>query len=827
MQRLLLLFLVGILVCCACQITAADTQAGIIAKRMELGKNKPFTSIVPRSNEPTGYINVLRVWPESNEMRIAIAALQGIVNREKPQLYIGIDKPLRWLEYYGGMITIEPTERDIFKIFEKFKDSVKGIVVYDYSLDALANVAITYAGIEDLIPADPELAKTLSEKYGWKVVHDLRGKWKTRYEAYSWAYDNLFPKCTIYALSHYNHGLLNITDDPSGPNSETLRTGFMVDYAVAFRTFTWHVPTEPTKEEVALAEKIFESVPFHTPIFGRSSTQDCFPEPAFVSWVSEFGNLHIPAGMGNTSVLSGAKVAPEVLSQKSMPPLRDSGTDKIYIAFTISEKDNLEHVIGGGPPWHRGTMETDDPYRIWWADPWRGKVPIGWPIGPLVAEIAPTSLAHYTTTSTDNDCLMVALAGLSLSDPENYGASYPEIREKLLNEYCQMTGDFMKRLNWTMAQPVGGPACLRYFVKNIPTMQGIMEGYGTHNGMTPDKADYLLDGVPIFHSAIAVTVGTDRKRAIGAENERKARGLADQILTLPRNKPGFYHVWIMGWDFGPTTLKKAVDLLPPDFVVVRPDELAALYKKYKGSEMELTAASPKITPSGVVKDAINSRDGLIIDTGKAKFEIGWGKSTQAPPLKRIMGVDGKWRGVGQIIRHNPDNLTIKAFASKKIKDTASEKEYQLTYTYSNGEILVFNMQAIAGYPCLLITEESKSSGLPSWTFEPYIGFKPNTIYTDGEIKEMDYKDMRSMGSLPWYRWILAGKKEGPERDLIGVFTMAWAEWTNGSMIFWQRPQPTTFCEFYVGTGTKKFAIGSLDRNDPDAPKRIWNELNGK
>ena len=827
MNRLFLLMLVGVLVWSICPVGAATDKASIIANRLEMGKNKPFSSVVPRSNEPTGYINVLRVWPESNEMRIAIAALQGIVNREKPQLYIGLDKPLRWLEYYGGMITIEPTERDIFKIFEKFKDSVKGIVVYDYSLDALANVAITYAGIEDLIPADPELAKTLSEKYGWKVVHDLRGKWKTRYEAYSWAYDNLFSKCTKYALSHYNHGIKNY-DDPSGPNSETLRTGFMVDYAVEFRTFTWHVPTEPTKEEKELAVKIFESVPFHTPIFGRSSTQKTFPEPAFVSWVSEYGNLHIPAGMGNTSVLSGAKVAPNVLVQQPMPAVRDMGPDKIYITFTISEKDNLEHVIGGGPPWHRGTMETDDPYRIWWSDPWRGRVPIGWPLGPLMAEIAPTSLAHYTTTSTPNDCLMVALSGLSLSSPTSYGEAYPEIRDKLLGEYCKLTGDFMKQLNWTIVQPSCGPAQLRAFVKNIPNLQGLMEGYGMHNGITPEKADYLLDGVPVFHALTEGTVGTSRSRPIGLENQRKARGLADELIAIkvPEGRPAFVHAFIMGWDFGPTTLKMAADLLPPNYVIVRPDEIAVLYKKYNGKEKELTSAAPKITPSGTITETANGNEGLIIDTGKAKIEIGWGETTQAP-FKRMMGVDGKWRGIGRMPHHNPNDFTITAFTAKKTKDTPAEKEYQLSYKYSNGGSLVFDIQAIAGFPCLIVTENGKTSDLPSWAFDPYPEFIPDTAYTDGGTKPIDYKDSRSLGSLPWYRWTFAGKKEGSERDLVGVFTLAWAEWTTGSMTFWNRTNPATFFEFYPGEGTKKFAIGILDRNDTEAPKRVWNELNGK
>ena len=825
MQRLLLLFLIGMFIWCICPANAADTQADIIAKRMELTKNKPFTSIVPRSNEPTGYINVLRMWPESNEMRIAIAALQGIVNREKPQLYIGIDKPLRWLEYYGGMITIEPTERDIYKIFEKFKDSVKGIVVYDYSLDALANVAITYAGVEDLIPADPELAKTLSEKYGWKVVHDLRGKWKTRYEAYSWAYDNLFPKCTKYALSHYNHGIENY-NDPSGPNSETPRTGFMVDYAVEFRTFTWHVPTAPTAEEMALAEKIFESVAFHTPIFGRSATQKCFPEPAFVSWVSEFGNLHIPAGMGNTSVLSGANVPPEMLVQKPLKNVRDLGPDKIYIAFTNSEHDNLENVIGGGAPWHRGTMDSDDPYRIWWTDPLRGKVPMGWPIGPLVAEIAPTVLAHYTTTATDNDCLMVALSGLTLSDIHTYGAAYPEIQDKLLSEYCQMTGDFMKKLNWTIAQPSGGPAQMRQFVKYTPNLEGIMEGYGMHRGVTPEKADYMLDGVPVLHSLTEKAGGTSRERGVKDMNQRKAINLANEIkeVKLPPGRPGFMHAWTMGWDFGPTTIKMAADLLPEEYVVVRPDELAALYKKYKGDKAEMVSVDPKITPSGTITETPNGTEGLIIDTGKIRAEIGWGKEAQAP-IKRVMGVDGKWRGTGKILINNRSDLTIKTFTCKRAKSTSTEKEYRLEYSFSNGGYLAFNIRAVAGTPYVIVTEESKQTNVPSWCFDTYGGFEPNMTYTDAELRPMDYKNAKSMGSMPWHRWILQGKNEGPDRDMIGLITMSVADWTSGEMLCWQRAPGTFFEFFHSRTGMKKFAVAALDRNDSEAPQRVWNELN--
>ena len=822
MRYLVLLTVLG--ACVGRWAIAADDPTSAAAQRRAMGGDKAFGSVVPRSNEPTGELTVLRIWPDRIEMRIAVAALQGLVNRDRPKLYIGIDKPLRWLEYYSGK-TVTKIEPDVFAIFEKFKSYVKGIVVYDNSLDALANVAITYAGVEDLIPAGPDLAQTLSDKFGWKVVHDLRGRWTGRVDAYRWAYENLFPKCSKSALTHYNHGYRGTEEDPFGMDRDTGKTGFAVDYAVEFRTFTWHVPTEPTDEEVDLAEKIMESVPFHTPIFGRSSTQDTFPEPAFVAWVAKFGNLHIPAGMSNTSVLSGARVPPALLRQKQRP-VRHFDPNKVYVAFTISEKDNLQHVIGGGPPWHRLGMEMDDPYRIWWSDPWRGRVALGWPVGPLVADLAPTTLAHFMTTATDNDCFLAALSGLCLSEPESYGAAYPEIQDELLDEYVKLTGEYMNQLGWTQVQPVGPPSILRRFARSIPNLRGMMEGYGPHKGMTYEKANYLLDGVPVFHALTEGTFGTSRSRPLAEVNREKARKLADQIASIDvGERPAFIHAWVNGWDFGPTTLKMAADMLPGDYAVVRPDELAALYKK-SGTAQELTSASPPGALKGIVTETANGDEGLVVDTGEIKVEIGWGKDVQ-PPVKRIMGVDGKWRGAGRLNLHNPRGMSVKAFTSKKVKDGADEKEYVLRYSYGEGSYLNFRIRALAGRAYLLIEHESRMADLPSWGFETYTDFEPDVLYTDAGSKSLDYKSSRSMGSLPWSRWMLVGKRNGPERDLIGVFAVSWIDWTNGQALLWQRT-PAAYFEFYQSrSGRREFALAALDRNDAGAPERIWNELNGR
>jgi len=813
---------------CGCSVLAAGDAASVVAQRREMLGRRPFASAIPRSNEPTGELVVLRTWPDPIDMRIAVAALQGIANRDRPRLYIGLDKPLYWLEYYGGKVyhTVEP---DVWKVFERFGDRVRGIVVYDFSLDALPNVAITYAGIEDLIPATPALAEELASRFGWKTVHDLRGRWKTRYEAYRWAFENLFPRCDKWVLTHYNHGYQPKEPDPFGMDPETLKTGFMVDYAVEFRSFAWHVPGQPTQEEVALAEQIMQAVPLFTPIFGRSSTQDTFPEPAFVSWVAKFANLHIPAGMGNTSVLSGARLPAGLLKQKNLPAVRDFGPDKVYLAFTNSEHDNLEHVIGGGPPWHRLGMETDDPWKIWWSDPWRGRVPIGWPIGPLIADLAPTTLAHFTTTATDNDYLMAALSGLCLSDPEQFGSAYPDDQDRLLDEYVKLTGEYMARLGWTQLQPVGTPAILRHFAKGIPGIPGMMEGYGPHKGMSAEKAAYLLDGVPVFHALTEGTTGTSRTRPLGEMNALKAERLADEIKAIKVDeRPAFLHIWTVGWDFGPTTLKLAADRLPSDYIVVRPDELAALFKKYRGPKAELASTGPRVTPSGTVRETVRA-DALEIDTGGIKVEIGWGTKPQ-PPIKRVMGPDGRWRGAGRLILNNPHGMSTSSMRCEKTKDTPSEKRYLLTYLYSNGGSASVSVTAFAGRPFVLIENTSRGVDLPSWGFDAYPGFQPDTLTTDTGTRTLDYKDTRSMANLPWSRWTVLSKtlRQGRgdgERDAVGILTVSFADWSNSPAILWQR-EGSCYWEFYYGrTGSVRFAVAVLDRNDSKAWKRIWNELN--
>jgi hypothetical protein len=95
----------------------------------------------------------------------AVAALQGIVNRESPRLYVRFvqsphfDQNIDdyWLEKLtqSGQWLSGRTIEDVSSIedlVEHFHDSIAGVVLYDPAVPATSNVASTIAGVENLLP---------------------------------------------------------------------------------------------------------------------------------------------------------------------------------------------------------------------------------------------------------------------------------------------------------------------------------------------------------------------------------------------------------------------------------------------------------------------------------------------------------------------------------------------------------------------------------------------------------------------------------------------------------------------------------------------------
>jgi hypothetical protein len=102
--------------------------------------------------------NVERVWEEVH----AVATLQGVVNRRGPRLYLfyvereGVNIDRYWWERYrvpGKWLGRADVEKvgDLVELVTRFKDDIRGAVVYDPAVAATSNLASSIAGVEDLI----------------------------------------------------------------------------------------------------------------------------------------------------------------------------------------------------------------------------------------------------------------------------------------------------------------------------------------------------------------------------------------------------------------------------------------------------------------------------------------------------------------------------------------------------------------------------------------------------------------------------------------------------------------------------------------------------
>jgi hypothetical protein len=92
-----------------------------------------------------------------------LSALQGLANRDRPQLYLfycsefGVDTDQFWFDWFRGedgwlkTATIRPLT-SLQQAIETFRTAFTGLVVYDPAVPSTSNLASTAAGCEDLLP---------------------------------------------------------------------------------------------------------------------------------------------------------------------------------------------------------------------------------------------------------------------------------------------------------------------------------------------------------------------------------------------------------------------------------------------------------------------------------------------------------------------------------------------------------------------------------------------------------------------------------------------------------------------------------------------------
>lgn len=465
--------------------------------------------------------------------RVCAAALQGLVNRQSPSLYLdyGIyDDPSarrtnenflddeiwygkyrdllghhdqRNLDYYQQKFNLEiNTTNNLKNIINDHLDTISGLVIWDEYNPDTVNIALMLSAQENLLPVTSNLINQLALN-GFKIVHDLHNHWNDRVSLYEWAFKNLFQqskpgylaciepgwertefldyivqeKIFVYSLSATSGGvasqlLLLLAFGP--PHLREFLFRFSLDHPIRRLALAW---MGMKSAEVRLANKILravKSIPYPT-IFGWHTKRD--DELTFMLQLSSNGLRLVPSHLaGNFSFHS--KLPSNRSIQKPHPRHLELDPQGIYVTFTLSDGDQLMMM-------HSGQLGN-------WYDPKRGSIPFNWETQPLLTEIAPALLDKYIETATENDCLIAGPSGAGYIVPPL--APHLDKYVKETARVCALSG--IDVVTTYVADPP--TRILKSLAKHKGHLKGYLAGYAV---VTRDPVQLIQD-VPILSNKI-------------------------------------------------------------------------------------------------------------------------------------------------------------------------------------------------------------------------------------------------------------------------------------------------------------------------------------
>ncbi len=515
-----------------------------------------------RSAPPSGRLLHVNLLGSPADVRLAVTVLQGLVNREKPRIYISQDPGWhgpgcipKWMDGLKERGFRFDDVGDPLSLFSRFSQRVRGAVLYEPDLAEQPsrlhklNVLTLYCALEDAVPVTPEL----NARLGLKVLLDARGRFETPAEAYGWARTELWPRASRSALAFLS------------PDHIVLR-----DYVVQHRILPFWISDGMDAGDEALCLSFIDEAAPNSPLMGcwggyGEKPAGRISEAQLQRLASLRGKFVLVSdGCFNLSVHSGLSfTAPPA---RPRPRVREILDDKVYVTFSVTDGDNLQYV----------QQYLRSPQ--WWEDTDRGKVPIGWSMNPAAAELMPDVLDYFLRTATANDEFFCSTAGIGLVTPSLYGKDLYSNAPEVYADYLWKTGAAMKRAGLRMVH-LGDTSSVPWtradfddWARAVPFLDGILGDYGRAAGISYGNAAFLAStGAPVIRSLVAPgSHGPD---------DRSPKEFADAIrAATPADRPAFIHVCLVNWFMSPGIVRRALELLGPDYVPVLPSEMFSLLR---------------------------------------------------------------------------------------------------------------------------------------------------------------------------------------------------------------------------------------------------------
>ena len=538
----------------------------------------PIGQVMPSFPPPADVLDAVETRPLSFHDRCTMAVLQGLVNREKPVLFLlgeadGHDEGAEtWPQDLNLQYEINGDWMDAILRYRSF---VKGLVVFNPDIPATLNVATTLAGLKDYLAVTPALAQTLAAApYNMTVAEDLRdAPIKSHLEAYQYIYDHYWSQCSrrgIFGLSpDTHHGLRSLAVSVRG-------ACLWLDSA--------------SKEDAPLLRKFFrDATPIDTFLLGYWPN-----EGDGIGFSSRRGIMTVPADhFQNYSVYAGMDRTVTVPPVPAKPALQNG---KIYVSLNYSDGDNIQY--------QQHAMRHAE---LLWNNPDRGKVPIGWTSSPILLDAAPQMMNYFYRTATPNDVFICGPSGAGYSAAGNWGG------RRMINRYGELTNSYFERTGLNIITVWGwmvGPLANAYS-KKIPSLLGM-----TMQDRVFSRIYHTSTNAPVVWFGSDLPEGVPMGYEFGTESTLHNLRLAAKHAK--EDEPAFYAAQFVSWETSVTELAQLAETIeseyPGLFEFVRTDHMMMLVNESSGKPFQ-ASLQQTVTASSNAADAANAVD----DT----FSTGW------------------------------------------------------------------------------------------------------------------------------------------------------------------------------------------------------------
>jgi hypothetical protein len=359
------------------------------------GLSWPNGQALPTFATPGFPLDTILVQDLSPDEEITFSALQGLINKTKPRVYLldsGADEgTYTWantsLVGFGSRILYSNANR--YNLIAKYTNQLAGVVRYDPAVSIhYRNLASTVAGLRNAIPVTPAIHAALAgQGINLPVVVDLTGlTYTTPVDIYNYLYDTYWPECNQRVLVSAN-------PDDTGDLHHTR------DIAAATGGAVVWLSTTSTSQRTVLRKFLADMTPGEAIVLGWYTT-----ERSGIVTATSYGIGTIPADFYISSTVYGGN---DHRIRIPAVPTRPALQNKIYICLFISDGDNAQYVQRAMRKiWDQNTSS-------------RGIYPLNWTIAPGMVDLGPALLNYYYTTATTRDCFVAGPSGMGYIMPVN------------------------------------------------------------------------------------------------------------------------------------------------------------------------------------------------------------------------------------------------------------------------------------------------------------------------------------------------------------------------------------------------------------------------